>query len=609
MKQEDGKIKLYLKQKIDGLPDKPGVYIFKNQKKKIIYIGKAISLRKRLKSYLTGERDIKTQILMERASDLEVIITRNEYEALLLENSLIKQWVPRFNINLKDGKSYPVIRITNEPFPRVFRTRRIIFDGSQYYGPFPSVNQIDHYLLLIEHYFPLRKCKGKLRKRKHPCLYYHIKRCSAPCCNRITREEYNLIVQRIRKLLSGKTGDLLSELQNKMEEASGRMEYECAVWYRDQMHAIAHVKEVQKVVDIHQEARDYIGSASRQNLCTFVVLQYRSGILSGRELYPVEFYSTEAEALVQFIMQYYDKVQTIPSIIYLPDKIEDDGSLQSYFREKGMRVHVRFPRKGKHLTIINTVEENAREDIENRIRKLGSLKALEELKRVLGMKRLPSRIEGFDISHLAGEYTVGSLVSFVGGLADRSAYRYFKIRSLKNGQIDDYEALREVVARRYSRVVNENLTRPDLILIDGGKGQLSSVYRILKALDLAHIPVIGLAKKNEEIFIPEKKNPLVLAQSSSALKLLQAVRDESHRFAISLNRRLRKKSVSHSILENIKGIGQGRSSILLNTFGSIQNIINAGTEALSQAVRIPIKTAEEVIRVLKEKMGDKRREK
>ncbi|MBN1699388.1 MAG: excinuclease ABC subunit UvrC [Spirochaetales bacterium] len=588
---------LYLKRKIDEMPDKPGVYLFKNRKK-IIYVGKARSLKKRLKSYFSGEKDIKTQILTERASDIEVIITRNEYEALLLENSLIKQWTPRFNINLKDGKSYPVIRITDERFPRVFRTRHIVFDGSQYFGPFPDTRRIDLYLQIIERYFPLRKCKGKLKKRKHPCLYYHIKRCSAPCCGSITQEEYNLTVDRIRKLLSGKTDDLLHELKKRMTEAAGRMDYERAAAYRDRMHAITHVREVQQVVDPHHEARDYIGYATHENLCTFVVLKYRGGILSGREVFPVEFYSTETEALCQCIIQYYDKIRTLPSAVYLPAGSSDEETLRAYFSDSKGNVRIKIPRKGKHADVIATAEENAREEIEARIRKLDSLKALEELESVLGIGRLPSRIEGFDISHLAGEYTVGSMVSFSGGLADKASYRYFRLRSLGDGKIDDYEALREVVARRYTRVVNEHLTRPDLILVDGGKGQLSSVCKILRALELADIPVIGLAKKNEEIFVPGKENPIILDPASPALRLLEAVRDEAHRFAVGLNRRLRKKSVSHSILENIKGIGRKRSAMLLHTFGSIGKMIEAGPGEVAKAARIPVQKAEEVLKLL-----------
>ncbi|MBN2536306.1 MAG: excinuclease ABC subunit UvrC [Spirochaetales bacterium] len=584
---------------IADLPDKPGVYLFKNKKKKIIYIGKARNLKKRIRSYFTGDKDIKTQTLKNFIYEIEVVITRNEYEALLLENSLIKQWKPRYNINLKDGKSYPVIRITHDEFPGVFRTRRLFFDGSDYFGPFPSANQIDLYLEIIEHYFPLRKCKGTLKKKDHPCLYYHIKRCMGPCCGKISEQEYLETVKKIKQLLSGKIKELIIELRKKMADASDRFDYEKAAQFRDQIYAVEHVKEVQSVVDTQKQAKDYIGFAVKEHLCSFVVLQHRGGIIAGREIYSLEFYTGKEEALLQFVLQYYSSIQFIPDELFLPVETDYDTITSFLLETAGKKISVKTPQKGKHVKIIKMAEENAKEDIENRIKKLDLKKTIDELRITLCLAHRPSRIEGFDISHIAGEYTVGSMVSFLNGLADKSSYRYFKIRRLKPGEVDDYESIREVIARRYTRVLNENLKKPDLILIDGGKGQVSAAFSILHKLGMDTIPLIGLAKKNEEIFFPGEKPPLVLDKSSPSLRLLQAVRDESHRFAISLNKKLRKKSISHSLLEKIKGIGPKKSIKLLKEFGSIRKIVEAGPGKVAEAIKLPREKAEEVITELK----------
>jgi excinuclease ABC subunit C len=590
-----------LSEKARNLPDKPGVYIMKSSKKRIIYVGKAKSLKKRVRSYFMPDRDIKTRMLMENAVDLEFIITRNEYEALILENNLIKQWSPRFNINLKDGKTYPVIRITNEPFPRVFRTRRIIFDGSEYYGPFPDVGTLDLYMTFIRRMFPLRHCKGALRKRQHPCLYYHIKQCSAPCCGLITESEYAKTVDGVRKLLTGKVSEIKAELDDKMRIAAADFRYEEAAVYRDQMQTLDHFTELQRVVDFSRGARDYIGFYTLNTLCTFVVLKHREGNISGREIYQTRLYSNDEDALVQFILQYYGAMSNnlLPSAVFLPIQTDTDV-LSSFFNEKmGKKIEVRIPAKGEHFEIVNSAIENAKQDIEVRKSGLTMSESLEELRKVLGIEKTPLRIEGFDISHLGGRHTVASMVSFENGLPDKGSYRYFKMKSLEDGRIDDYESIREAVARRYTRVINDDLSKPDLILIDGGKGQLNAALGILKALGLGEIPVLGLAKKNEEIFTPQRENPIILERTSSALRILTAVRDESHRFATGLNKRLRKKSVTRLLLEEIPGIGPKKSTMLLKRFGSIKAIISTEPAILAKSAKIKEESAVGLIEYLK----------
>jgi excinuclease ABC subunit C len=592
----------HLSQKASLFPDEPGVYLIKNEKKKIIYVGKAKSLKKRIRSYFMSGRDIKTHALMEVASDLDFIITRNEYEALILENNLIKQWSPKFNIRLKDGKTYPVIRITNEKFPRVFKTRRIIFDGSEYYGPFPDGSRVDMYMSIIRRMFPLRRCKGPFKKRAHPCLYYHIKQCSCPCCGLITEEKYAELVQGVRKLLSGRTGEIKAELEESMKAASQAQKYEEAAMFRDRLAVLGHVDEVQQVVDLKSKAMDYIGFYTLNAICTYVVLKVRSGNIAGKDVFRTKLYTTDEDALLQFVLQYYGNMNLMPSALFLPIDTDTDA-IESFFRERlGKKVAVHIPEKGKHYEMIDTAILNAKEELELRKDGLASKGALEELQKVLGLKRLPYRIEGFDISHLSGKHTVASMVSFEHGRPDKGSYRYFKMKSLVEGKVDDYESIREAVARRYTRVINEGEPRPDLILIDGGLGQVNAASHILSSLGLREIPCVGLAKKNEEIFFPGNETPLTLERTSSALSVLIAVRDESHRFATGLNKRLRKKSLTRLELEKVAGVGPKKSAALLERFGSIKGIMDASLEEIEKEAKITSETANALVAYLKDRL-------
>ena len=585
-----------LVEKLKNVPASPGVYILKSADGKILYVGKAKSLKVRTRAYFIESRDIKTRHLQARIGDLEVIPTGSEAEALLLENNLIKRWKPKYNINLKDGKTYPVIRLTNEEFPRVFRTRRILFDGSKYYGPFPKVGAIDLYLNIIDKLFPLRKCKGPVNGKKQPCFYFHIGRCAGVCAGKISREEYLQRVERVKMLLSGRTEELTRELRQKMKHASDRLEYERASGYRNQLEALASLSEEQKVVDFQKEARDYVGYWSEENRVRLTVLQLRAGKLIGRDSMLLENYTIEEEFLPAFLGQYYGGRNAQPAILYLPAELEATHSgalLESYLQElTGSRIAVSFPKRGRHARLVRMAVEGARFRLEAEGKR--KQQALESLQDSLGLKYLPRHIEGFDIAHLSGKQTVASVVNFRDGRPRKSGYRHYHIRSL-GGRIDDFEAIREVVARRYTRQLNENAKLPDLILIDGGKGQVSSAAAMLKALEAPDIPIVGLAKKHEQLYLPGRSKPLILPESSEALRLLQAVRDEAHRFATTFHKRIRATQLNTSVLERVRGIGTKRSKALLSTFGSLDDIRKQPPEAVARAATLSIQQARDLL--------------
>ena len=581
-------------------PDRPGVYLMKDAQGRIIYVGKARSLRNRVRSYFAGEKDIKTRFLLANMSDIEVIITHTEYEALLLENNLIKQWTPQYNIDLKDGKTYPVIRLTAEEFPRVYRTRRMIFDGSEYFGPFPKPQQIDLYLRLIERHFPLCKYRGSQKKRAYPCLNYHMGRCAGACCGKITREEYLKIVDGVRKLLSGRTEELLRDLKEKMRAASDEQEFEKAAKLRDQVMAIEEMSTDQRVMEFTEEDRDYIALAPRAETLVFVVLQVREGKLLGKEVFNAAEYSPDEEALSHFVARYYAERKAIPQAVYVSREV-DAEILSTFLRElAGRQITVKVPQRGKHTQLLAMAEANAREEAAKATRGAEMAAALEGLRMDLGLAAAPRSIEGFDIAHLNGTDTVASMVHFTDGRPDRRQYRAFNIRSLA-GKIDDFESIREAVARRYSRVVNEELERPDLILIDGGKGQLSAAQGVLRGLGLEEIPVIGLAKKQEEIFMPGREDALRLEEDSPSLRILEAVRNESHRFATTLNKKKRARRVALTVLEGVPGIGQSRSRRLMEVFGSVEAILGSDVEQLQKRAGLPRETAAMLLARLSER--------
>jgi len=583
-------LKPFLDPRDRDYPDKPGVYIMKDAAGAAIYIGKARSLRNRIRSYFAGEKDIKTRLLLANMADIEVIITATEYEALILENNLIKRSKPRYNIDLKDGKTYPVIRITAEEFPRVYRTRRMVFDGSEYFGPFPKPQAIDLYLRLIERHFPLCKSRGSRKKRASPCLNYHMGRCAGACCGRITREEYLRIVDGVRKLLTGRSEELLRDLRERMRSFAGARDFERAAKLRDQIAAIEEISVEQRVMEFTEENRDYIALAPVGESQVVVVLQVREGKLLGKEVFHVAEYAPDEEALSHFVARYYAERKAFPEAVYVSAAV-DAENLSCYLQElAGRRISVKVPQRGKHTQLLAMAGENAREEAAKAARGAETEAALEGLRIDLGMSAVPRKIEGFDIAHLEGMDTVASLVRFTDGKPDRKLYRAFTIRSL-DGKVDDFESIREAVARRYTRVVNEELEQPDLVLIDGGKGQLSAACGVLSGLGLESVPVIGLAKRKEEIFLPGRENPLVLEEASPSLRILEAVRNESHRFATTLHKRKRTRRLALAVLEGVPGVGQARSRRLMEAFGSVDAMRGASVDDIQKKGGVPRATA------------------
>lgn len=565
----------------------------------VIYVGKAKNLKRRVSSYFLPNRDLKTTCLVEKIDHIDYIITGNEYEALVLENNLIKKYTPHYNILLKDGKSYPVIRITNEDFPRIFKTRRIIKDGSKYYGPYAKLGELNTYLDLVAKSFPLRLCSGPLSKRKEACLYYHIGRCSAPCINKISKEEYGKYIRACEDFLSGDDASLIKQVEKEMYDASKRLDFETAAKKRDILEALKGVQSNQMVQDWNdEESKDYVAIEMRSYLTTISIMQFRNGSLIGKALYRSESLGDETETLFSFIVQYYSDGESLPHEIYVSHEI-DASLIERFFDENySHRVKVLLPRDGKHYRILRLAQENATRDIEKRLKETDNTPALEILRKELSLERLPRHIEGFDIAQLSGKYTVASLIVFRDGNPSRSEYRHFSIKSL-DGKIDDFESMREAVSRRYSRLLAENAELPDLLMIDGGKGQVNAVLEILEALGIAdRIPVIGLAKEHEELVPPRDGETIRLPHSNEGLRVLIAVRDECHRFATSFNQRMRSKEASFSLLESIEGIGKKRSERVMKAFGSVERILSLSPEELSKGASIPLDVARRILHKL-----------
>ena len=587
------------KAKAHALPLNPGCYLMKDESGTVIYVGKAKSLRRRVSQYFLPNRDRKTQALVEKIRDIDHVITGNDYEALILENNLIKKYNPHYNILLKDGKSYPMIRITKETFPKVFTTRRIIKDGSEYFGPYPEAGKINQYMELIDRLFSLRKCSTPLKKRNQPCLYYHIGRCSAPCCGKISAEEYSKSIDRIRGFLSGKNDDLEKQLREEMTVASKAMEYEVAAKKRDMLLAVQSVSKAQMVEDYaNTESRDYAAIEMRSPLCTVALMQFRDGKLIGRALYRAQTFGDESETLLNFLTQYYEDGRQIPSEIYVSHEI-DVELISRYFNEflhKDVKVFV--PKEGRDYRILRMAAENASRDVEKRLKSKDNSKALEMLRDILNLEEPPELIEGFDIAQLNGKYTVASLISFVNGNPNPAGYRRFNIKSL-NGAIDDFGAMREAVYRRYSRVINENLQRPGLLLIDGGKGQVNVAREVLDDLGLADVPVVGLAKRYETIVFDDDRADLRLDHSNEALRVLIAVRDECHRFATGANQAMRSKEASFHLLQSVPGIGKASSEKIMNAFTTLDDVMVCSAEEIAKRSGISVKVAENLLRRLK----------
>jgi excinuclease ABC subunit C len=571
-------------------PLEPGVYIMRDDEGRIIYVGKARVLRSRLGSYFSGEKDIKTATLLTHVRSLETIIVANEYEALLLENTLIKQHSPKYNINLKDGKTYPMIRITAGPFPRIFRTRHIVEDGSRYFGPFPNIPAVDTMLELVDKLFPLRKCRS-LRKRDSPCMYYHIGRCEAPCCGRIDADAYTRHVERVQNLLAGDLGpggsvdSLIIDLTERMHEAAGALQFERAAQLRNAIKAIGDLSGGITVVDFDPEGRDYIAWATEGVFTTFTVFSMRGGKMTGRELFRTRSAAEEAESLETFVASYYAPDRPPPPQIYFA-AAPDLAGLRQWFAGQFGYEPALFPAPGerRHEAILAMARQNAQEDLRRRLKERGAGPALDELAQVLGLKTRPERIEGFDIAQLDGKHPVASLISFKNGVPDRKNYRAFKLRTVV-GVVDDFGAMREAVRRRYARLIREGKELPDLVLIDGGIGQVNAAKGVFDELGMDS-DLVGLAKRDEELWLPQAREPVRLSKRSEALKVLQFVRDETHRFATSLNQRLRSKDLLFPVLESVEGIGPARAKAIMQAYGALSAVAAAPPEEMAERCRL-----------------------
>lgn len=586
MSNQEGRID-ELRAKSSSLPPTPGVYIMRDAQGKVIYVGKAKSLKSRVSSYFKGVQDLKTGFLVKGTADIEAIHTTTEYEALVLEDSLIKRHVPRYNINLKDGKSYPVIRITAERFPRVFRTRRIIRDGSDYFGPYPDVKAVDIYIDLIYKLYPLRRCKS-FKSRQFPCLYAHIGRCSAPCTGAVDEAEYGKSIKKIRALLAGRTIGFRKEVERKMKAAAAKLAFEHAAELRDALKTLDALDADYTMVDSAEDSRDYIDYVASGRHIVFAVIQMRGGQVLDRQIYINEYAGDIGEALPEFLLQYYAKTSHRPPRALFIPKLPDP-LIERFFGEDGEgenRPQIMIPTKKRDMAVLAMVRQNAEAELDRLVREEGDLPALEELSRVLSLPRVPRRIEGFDVAQLHGKHTVASRVSFQDGRADKGNYRLYKIRST-DGAIDDYKSIAEAVARRYQWLLNEGKTMPDLILIDGGRGQVSAALKVLESLELNEkVSLLGLAKKKEEIWLPHRTDPVRLPLGDPGLRVLQHVRDEAHRIATAHNQRLRAKDLALSTLEGIPGIGPARSAKLLTTYKTLESIYSQSSTEIAKTAGV-----------------------
>ena len=568
-----------------------------NEAGTVIYVGKAKNLKSRLCSYFSGTKDIKTRLLIHSAVSIEYITTNNEYEAFLLENNLIKKYTPRYNINLKDGKSYPVLRITGDKYPRIFKTRNVIQDGSKYFGPFPDAAALDTFIETLYEIYPLRHCKN-FHENGSPCLYYHIGRCLAPCSKKVEKAAYNEFIDEICLLLEGKGGDSHSIIEMEMKKAASELNFEKAARLRDGLKALSVLQNQNIVEGFGGDDRDYIASWREGELISFTVLKMREGKLMGRDNFRTQSLNEDNEILGEFMSAYYTDKESIPPHIYVKDP---DGMeiMKQWFAEayesntEITAVTDGMAKASLHKACINMAEGNAREDIIRRMRERGDYPAMEELKQVLGLEKLPERIEGFDIAHIGGKFPVASLISFYKGNPDKKNYRYFRLKTT-DGYIDDFQSMREATTRRYSRLINEGKELPDLLLIDGGIGQVNAVDEVLKSLGVS-IPIAGLAKRDEEIWRPYAKEPVCLPKRSDGLRLLQRVRDETHRFATSRNQELRTKENTVSPFIKLPNVGPAKDKLLMKKYGTLQALASAPESEIAQLLHLKGDKASELL--------------
>ncbi len=600
-------MKLALREKLKHLPDKPGVYIFKDKNSDVIYVGKAISLKNRVRSYFRkdAQKLPKVAAMMKRAADLDYMITDSEVEALILESNLIKEYRPRYNVFLRDDKSYPFIKVTlQESFPRVFRTRRLVKDGARYFGPYTRVGAVDETLRLLKKLFPFRSCRQKEPVNKgRPCLNHHIKRCLGPCCGLVSKEDYREMVDQVVLFLEGRQGEVVKNLKTRMEKAAENLEFEKAAELRDQLQAVKEVVEKQKVLSSGQEDQDVIAMARGAMAVCVMIFFVRGGKLIGRDHFILD--GTEhlerAEIITSFVKQYYHRAEFIPREILVETLMEEEVDVLSRWlaERRGGKVYIKVPRRGEKKKLVEMAGKNAllvlQEEEAGRLSRRDDIaRALGELAETLGLEESPKRLECYDISNIQGSSTVASMVVFEEGKPAKDQYRKFKIKTVQGP--DDFASMREVISRRFSRAGEERelidsgqlSTReakfyrlPQMVLIDGGKGQLSAAVAAMRETGFDYIPVFGLAKEEELIFAPGRAQPYYLPRDSKALHLVQRLRDEAHRFAVTYHRQVRDKKTLRSLLDDVEGIGPKRRRELLKAFGSIEEIKKATPEELA----------------------------
>ncbi len=607
---------LLLKDKLQTLPTKPGVYLMKDEQDEVIYVGKSVNLRNRVRSYFqaSASHSLKLHRLIYRIADFDFIVTDSEIEALILECNLIKEHRPRYNIRLKDDKRYPYIKITwQEDYPRIIVTRRMERDGARYFGPLTDVRAVHQTLDMLRRLFPYLTCKREITGQdKRACLYYHIGRCAGPCIGAISKDEYRALIKRICLFLEGKAEEIVADLQAQMTSAAEALDFERAATLRDQIRAVETVTKQQKIALAVGKDEDVIALARENDDACVQVFFIRQGKLIGREYFILDGTAEEDEAQIvaSFVKQFYDEAAYVPMKIILPTNVEEGIVIESWLRSKrGSKVKLHVPQRGREKELVQMAAENAAETLASlraqwMVDEGRSVEALAQLQEHLGLDEAPTRIEGYDISNIQGTAATGSMVVFVKGMTRKSDYRRFRIRTVEGA--DDYAMMQEVLRRRFKRAIEGKTEAeaksgdvwtilPDLIIIDGGKGQLNAALEVLEEHGLKdEVAAIGLAKKQEEIFLPDRSDPIVLPRDSQGLYLLQRIRDEAHRFAIGYHRKLRTKKSLASVLEEIPGIGPKRRQALLKHFGSIEAIRQASVEELAAAKGMTKKAAKMV---------------
>jgi excinuclease ABC subunit C len=588
-----------IEEQLKRLPRRPGVYLMRNAEKTILYVGKAADLHSRVRSYFQATHKLtpKIQRMVEQIADIDFYVASSEQEALIMELNFIKQYHPRFNVHLKDDKTFPYLKIDiKENWPRVYVTRRFEQDGGRYFGPFASAKSVKQTLRLLKRIFPFRVCSKAFNgKALRPCLEYHLGHCLAPCTGTVTPAEYAQVINEVILFLEGKQEKVARELKERMNRASGAIDFEKAAVLRDQLQAIHEVIEGEKIAAVIRGEEDLIAFVPEGDQAYVQVLFVRSNRLTGKESFLLQGTRQEEpkQIMTSFIKQYYSSCPQIPPLLLLQYPVEDKLIIEEWLKSRrGSRVEIRVPRRGVKKQLIDIAAENARQGLEQlKIKEMaapGSLDAaLDEIERELKLKAPPLRMEAYDISNIQGSSAAGSMVVFEKGRPKPAHYRRFRIKTVTGA--NDYAMLQEVLRRRFKHASAGAVATPDtwsvlpdLVLIDGGKGQLNAALAVLQEINIT-VPLASLAKENEEIFLPRRKQPIILPRSSPGLRLLQRLRDEAHRFAISYYASMHRRKTFTSALDGIPGIGPQRKSALLRQFGSIQRIREASVEELVAA--------------------------